>query len=101
MVSKEEEKIRTAVRMSIAFTAGVVVNTVAVGRGKYTAWVGLNGAAPARLAPVHRSVLVRAPVCHQVAQRATHRLNEVLSHRQTLLEQAALKGSMNCELCDE
>jgi hypothetical protein len=36
---------------------------------------GLLGAAPARLAPVHRSVLVRAAVCHQVAQRATYRLN--------------------------
>ena len=32
----------------------------------------LLAAAPARLAPVHRSVLVRAAVCHQVAQRATH-----------------------------
>src|SRR5947208_9325264 len=36
---------------------------------------GPLGAAPARLAPVHRSVLVRAAVCHQVGQRATHRLN--------------------------
>ena len=34
----------------------------------------LLAAAPARLAPVHRSVLVRAAVCHQVAQRATYRL---------------------------
>src|ERR1700676_5544529 len=36
---------------------------------------GPLGAAPARLAPVHRSVLVRAAVCRQAAQRATHRLN--------------------------
>jgi hypothetical protein len=36
---------------------------------------GPLGAAPARLAPVHRSVLVRAAVCHQVVQRATNRLN--------------------------
>src|SRR5216684_8937212 len=36
---------------------------------------GPLGAAPARLAPVHRSVLVRAAVCRQVAQRATPRLN--------------------------
>src|SRR5437867_4530550 len=36
---------------------------------------GPHGAAPARLAPAHWSVLVRAAVCHQVGQRATHRLN--------------------------
>src|SRR4029453_2009485 len=34
---------------------------------------GPLGAAPARLAPAHRSVFVRAAVCHQVAQRAMHR----------------------------
>lgn len=33
----------------------------------------LSAAAPARLAPVYRSELVRVAVCHQVAQRATHR----------------------------
>src|SRR4029453_9972151 len=32
----------------------------------------LLAAAPARLAPVQRSVLVRTAVCHQVAQRASH-----------------------------
>src|SRR5438445_8438120 len=37
----------------------------------------LGGGVPARLAPLHRSVLVRAAVCHQVAQRATHRLNGI------------------------
>src|SRR6266705_4536321 len=36
---------------------------------------GPLGGAPARLATVHRSVLVRAAVCHQVGQRATDRLN--------------------------
>src|SRR5437879_6858261 len=36
---------------------------------------GPLGGAPARLATVHRSVFVRAAVCHQVGQRATHRLN--------------------------
>src|SRR5262245_8679847 len=30
------------------------------------------GAASARLAPAHRSVLVRAALCHQLAQRTTH-----------------------------
>src|SRR5712691_5703327 len=40
----------------------------------------LLAAAPARLAAVHRSVLVRAAVCHQVAQRATHRLNGIPEH---------------------
>jgi hypothetical protein len=37
----------------------------------------LRAAAPARLAPVYRSVLVRAAVCHQVAQRATHRWRQM------------------------
>src|ERR1700754_3824965 len=32
----------------------------------------LLAAAPPRLAPVHRSVLVRAAIRHQVAQRTTH-----------------------------
>ena len=41
----------------------------------------LLAAAPARLAPVHRSVHVRAAVCHQVAQRATH-IEESLSMMQ-------------------
>jgi uncharacterized protein YndB with AHSA1/START domain len=34
----------------------------------------LLAAAPARPAPVHRPVPVRAAVCHPVARRATHRL---------------------------
>ena len=37
--------------------------------GDASALGDLLAAAPARLAPVHRSVLVRAAVCHQVAQR--------------------------------
>src|ERR1044071_7502519 len=37
---------------------------------------GPLGAAPARDAPTDRSVLVRPSLCYQVAQRATHRLNE-------------------------
>ena len=32
--------------LSIAFTVGVIVNTVAVVRGKYTAWVGLLALLP-------------------------------------------------------
>src|SRR3712207_215859 len=35
--------------------------------------------APARLAPVHRSVLVRAAVCHQAAQPATHLIANMAS----------------------
>jgi sulfur carrier protein ThiS len=34
---------------------------------------GPLGVAPTRLAPAHRSVLVCTAVCHQVAQRVTHR----------------------------
>ena len=32
--------------LSIAFTVGVIVNTVAVGLGKYTGWVGLLALLP-------------------------------------------------------
>ena len=35
--------------LSIAFTVGVIVNTVAVVRGKYTAWVGLLALLPLAL----------------------------------------------------
>jgi len=35
--------------LSIAFTLGVIVNGVAVGRGKYTAWVGLLAGLPLAL----------------------------------------------------
>lgn len=55
-----------------------------IAQGPGTAAHFLGGpldAAPARLAPVHRFVLVRAAVCHQVAQRATHRLNGRLAGR--------------------
>ena len=62
--------------VSIAFTVTVIVNFVALAQGKDASALGdLLAAAPARLAPVHRSVLVRAAVCRQVAQRATDRLN--------------------------
>ncbi len=62
--------------LSIAFTVTVIANFVALAREVGCLRLGdLLAAAPARLAPVHRSVLVRAAVCHQVAQRATHRLN--------------------------
>ena len=61
--------------LSIAFTVTVIANFVALAQGEGCPALGdLLAAAPARLAPVHRSVLVRAAVCHQVAQRATHRL---------------------------
>src|SRR5438067_8394698 len=36
---------------------------------------GPVGGDPARVSVFHRSVLVRAAVCHKVAQRATHQLN--------------------------
>ena len=42
-------------------------------------------AAPARLANVHRSVLVRATVCHQVGQRATHRVNVAALQKEALI----------------
>ena len=35
--------------LSIAFTVGVIVNTVAVARGKYTGWVGLMAGLPLAL----------------------------------------------------
>ena len=35
--------------LSIAFTAGVIVNGVAVARGRYTAWVGLLALLPLAL----------------------------------------------------
>jgi hypothetical protein len=59
--------------LSMAFTAAVIVNLVAVVQGKYSNRVGLLAVFPLASAPSHRSVLVRAAVCHQVAQRATHR----------------------------
>ncbi len=43
--------------VSIAFTIGVIVNGVAVAMKKYTNAVGLDGAAPARLPPLHRPIL--------------------------------------------
>ena len=46
------------------------------GRWDAAALGDLLAAAPARPAPAHRVIHVRAAVCHQVAQRATHRLNE-------------------------
>ena len=62
--------------LSIAFTVTVIANFVAMAQGGRASRLGdLLAAAPARLAPVHRSLLVRAAVCHQVAQQATHRLN--------------------------
>ena len=36
-------------RVSIAFTVGVIVNGVAVAKGKYTAWVGLLALLPMAL----------------------------------------------------
>ena len=56
--------------LSIAFTLTVIANFVAMSQGAAASRLGdLLAAAPARLAPVQRSVLVRAAVCHQVAQR--------------------------------
>ena len=55
--------------LSIAFTVTVIANFVAMTQGPASGLGDLLAAAPARLAPVHRSVHVRAAVCHQVAQR--------------------------------
>ena len=35
--------------VSVAFTVGVIVNTIAVARGTYTAWVGLLALLPLAL----------------------------------------------------
>ena len=35
--------------LSIAFTVAVIVNIVAVGKGKYTVWVGLSALLPLAL----------------------------------------------------
>ena len=35
--------------LSIAFTVGVIINGIAVGRGKYTGWVGLLALLPMAL----------------------------------------------------
>ncbi len=61
--------------LSIAFTVTVIANFVAMTQRAASRLGDLLAAAPARLAPVHRSVPVRAAVCHQVAQRATRRPN--------------------------
>ena len=55
--------------LSIAFTVTVIANFIALaqGGGDASALGDLLAAAPTRLAPVHRSVPVRAAVCHQVA----------------------------------
>jgi len=62
--------------LSIAFTVTVIANFIALaqgGGGMPPPLGDLFAAAPARVAPIQRSVLVRAAVCHQVAQPATHR----------------------------
>jgi purine-cytosine permease-like protein len=61
--------------LSVAFTAAVIVNFVAVLLGKYTRRVGLLAVIPLSCRCSRVSVLVRAAVCYKVAQRATHRLN--------------------------
>ena len=68
--------IRQAHRwLSIAFTLTVIANFVVMSQRAASRLGDLLAAAPARLAPVQRSLLVRAAVCGQVARRATHRLN--------------------------
>jgi heme exporter protein D len=54
--------------LSIAFTAAVIVNIVAMVQEKSAVWVGLMPLLPLALRPV----LVRAAVCREVAQRAPH-----------------------------
>ena len=62
--------------VSIAFTLTVIANFVALGTGQAASRLDhLLAAAPARLAPVHRSVHVRAAVCRQMAQRKGERMN--------------------------
>ena len=53
--------------VAIAFTVTVIANFIVLSRGTAAALGDLLAAAPSRLAPVQRSVLVRAAVCSQVA----------------------------------
>ena len=71
--------------LSIAFTVAVIVQHRRLGTGEARRLGGPLGAAPARLAAVHRSVLVRAAVCHQAAKQLTHRLNGIPEHHVPLI----------------
>ena len=62
--------------LSIAFTVTVIANFVALARGTPPAWVTYSPLPPARLAPVHRSVPVRAAVCHAAATHRASSRNE-------------------------
>jgi uncharacterized protein (DUF58 family) len=61
--------------LSIAFTVAVIVNIVAVVTGRYAAWVGLLAVAPLAVLFSSGLHLFALPLCHQVGQRASHRLN--------------------------
>lgn len=58
--------------LSVAFTAGVVINILAVQGGvEPPVWVYFLAGAPLAVLWPHRHVLVCAAPCHEVAQRAT------------------------------
>jgi hypothetical protein len=59
--------------LSIAFTVSVIVTFIALARQNPVIWVSYVPLFPLALLCGHRSVLVRAAVCHQVAPGATHR----------------------------
>ena len=58
--------------LSMAFTLAVIVTAIVLATAKASRLGELHFPAPALPAAVHRSVLVRAAVCRQVAQRATY-----------------------------
>jgi hypothetical protein len=66
--------------LSIAFTVAVIVNIVAVVPGKYSSRLGLLAVFPLALLLLSGLYFVRGAVCHQVGQRATHRLNMRPAH---------------------
>jgi len=54
--------------LSIAFTAAVIVNVVAMAQKEPALWVGLLALLPPRLPPPHRPLPVCSAICRQVAQ---------------------------------
>ena len=63
----------------------LVIGEPALRRGR-----GRSGGGPARPAIFHRSVLIRAAVCHQAAQRGRHRVN--VSYWGSLIRSVTIRG---------
>ena len=80
--------------VSIAFTVTVIANFIALaqGGGMPPPWVTVLAAAPARAAAVHRSVFVRAALCHQVAQRQRLASDITAHRRMTVAKKATPKA---------